>query len=59
MSAPQPSVGPDEASRVAATPYRLLWSTAIVAAMLAAVAFLLWGTVGASALFDMIVALCM
>ena len=33
------------------TPYRLLWSTGIVA-------FVLWGINGASALFDMIIALC-
>ena len=40
------------------TPYRLLWSTAIVAFVLCVVAFVLWGINGASTLFDMIVALC-
>ena len=40
------------------TPYRLLWSTGIVALMLCIVAFVLWGINGASTLFDMIVALC-
>lgn len=42
----------------AKTPYALLWSTGIVALVLSAVAFVLWGTSGASTLFDMIVALC-
>jgi len=40
------------------TPYRLLWSTGIVAFVLCVVAFVLWGIDGASTLFDMIVALC-
>jgi len=40
------------------TPYWLLWSTGIVAFVLCIVAFVLWGINGASALFDMIVALC-
>jgi hypothetical protein len=40
------------------TPYRLLWSTGIVAFVLCVVAFVLWGINGASTLFDMIVALC-
>jgi hypothetical protein len=39
-------------------PYRLLWSTGIVAFVLCVVAFVLWGINGASTLFDMIVALC-
>jgi hypothetical protein len=42
-----------------ATPYWLLWSSGIAAAVLAIVAFLLWGIIGGSTLFDMIVALCM
>lgn len=42
----------------AGTPYRLLWSTGIVAAVLAVVAFVLWGIIGAGTLFDMMVALC-
>jgi hypothetical protein len=42
-----------------ATPYWLLWSSGIIAAALAIAAFLLWGTIGGSTLFDMIVALCM
>jgi hypothetical protein len=40
------------------TPYRLLWSTGIVALVLCIVAFVLWGINGAGTLFDMIVALC-
>ena len=40
------------------TPYRLLWSTGIVAFVLCVVAFVLWGINGASIRFDMIVALC-
>ena len=40
------------------TPYRLLWSTGIVAFVLAGVAFVLWGFGGAGAVFDMIVAFC-
>ncbi len=40
------------------TPYRLLWSTGIVAVVLCIVAFVLWGINGAGTLFDMIVALC-
>jgi hypothetical protein len=41
------------------TPYWLLWSTAIIALAIGAVAFLLWGVNGASTLFDMILAFCM
>jgi hypothetical protein len=40
------------------TPYRLLWSTGIVAFVLGVAAFVLWGLNGASTLFDMIVVLC-
>jgi hypothetical protein len=40
------------------TPYWLLWSTGIVAVVLCAVAFVLWGINGTATLFDMIVALC-
>ncbi|MEA2878828.1 MAG: hypothetical protein QOF14_4024 [Hyphomicrobiales bacterium] len=43
---------------LAKTPYGLLWTTAIAAVVLAIAAFVLWGTNGASTLFDMIVALC-
>jgi hypothetical protein len=39
-------------------PHRLLWSTGIIAFVLAIVAFVLWGINGAGILFDMIVALC-
>jgi hypothetical protein len=39
-------------------PYRLLWSTGIVAFVLCIVAFVLWGVNGASTLFDMVVAIC-
>ena len=40
------------------TPYRLLWSTGIIAFVLCVVAFVLWGINGAATLFDMMVALC-
>ena len=40
------------------TPYRLLWSTGIVAVVLSIVAFVLWGINGTGTLFDMMVALC-
>jgi len=40
------------------TPYRLLWSTGIIAFVLGIVAFVLWGINGAGTLFDMMVALC-
>jgi hypothetical protein len=42
----------------ARTPYRLLWSTGIVAAALGIAAFMLWGINGAGTLFDMMVAFC-
>ena len=42
----------------AKTPYGLLWTTGIAAVVLSIAAFVLWGTNGASTLFDMIVALC-
>jgi hypothetical protein len=42
----------------ASTPYWLLWSSGITAALLAVAAFLFWGTIGGTTLFDMIVALC-
>jgi hypothetical protein len=48
-----------EAERAPAkTPYWLLWTTGIAAVVLSIAAFVLWGTNGASTLFDMIVALC-
>jgi hypothetical protein len=40
------------------TPYRLLWSSGIIAFVLCIIAFLWWGISGAGTLFDMIVALC-
>jgi hypothetical protein len=40
------------------TPYRLLWSTGIVALVLGAAAFMLWGLNGAGTLFDLIAAFC-
>ena len=40
------------------TPYRLLWSTGIVAVVLGIAAFMVWGLHGAGTLFDMMVALC-
>ena len=43
----------------AETPYWLLWSTGIVAAVIGIAAFVLWGINGATTLFEMIVALCM
>jgi hypothetical protein len=46
------------APAAAKTPYWLLWSTGIAAVVLCVAAFVLWGTNGASTLFDMIVALC-
>jgi hypothetical protein len=42
----------------AGTPHRLLWSTGVVAPLLCAVAFVLWGINGTATLFDMIAALC-
>jgi len=45
-------------SSPADTPYRLLWSTGIVALVLCIVAFVLWGINGAGTLFDMIAAFC-
>jgi hypothetical protein len=48
----------DESSS-AKTPYWLLWSTGIVAAVIGIAAFVLWGINGVTTLFDMIVALCM
>ena len=41
------------------TPYWLLWSIGIVAFVLCAVAFVLWGLNGATTFFDMIIALCL
>jgi hypothetical protein len=52
-----PSEGSGEA-RAPSTPYLLLWSTGIAAALVCVTAFLLWGFGGAATLFDMIVALC-
>ena len=49
---------PGTVPAVADTPYWLLWSTGILAFVLAIAAFVLWGINGASTLFDMIVALC-
>lgn len=40
------------------TPHGLLWLTGIVAVVIGAIAFVLWGINGASILLDMIVALC-
>jgi hypothetical protein len=40
------------------TPYRLLWSTGIVALVLGAAAFMLWGLNGAGTLFDLIAVFC-
>lgn len=50
-------IAPGEPSP-ANTPYRLLWSTGIIALVLGIVAFVLWGINGAGTLFDMMVALC-
>jgi hypothetical protein len=53
--------GPSDESgepRAASTPYWLLWSASIAAAVVCVAAFLLWGFGGAATLFDMIVALC-
>jgi len=46
------------APRTARTPYWLLWSTGIAAAVLGLTAFLLWGLGGAGTLLDMIIAFC-
>ena len=43
---------------VGITPYRLLWTMAILASGLCIVAFMLWGTHGPVILFDMMMALC-
>jgi hypothetical protein len=51
-------VDPGVEPAAAVTPYWLLWSTGIVAVLLAIAAFVLWGINGTSTLFDMIVALC-
>jgi hypothetical protein len=51
-------IGPAAKSSSPNTPYRLLWSTGIIAFVLCIVAFVLWGINGASTLFDMMVALC-
>ena len=40
------------------TPYRLLWSTGIVAVVLGIAAFVLWGLYGPGTLFDMMITLC-
>ena len=45
-------------ARAPSTPYWLLRSTGIAAALVCVAAFLLWGFGGAATLFDMIVALC-
>jgi hypothetical protein len=58
MSTPVNRTGPAVAPPSANTPYWLLWSTGIAAFVLCMVAFVLWGTGGASTLFDMIVAFC-
>jgi len=42
----------------ASPPYRLLWSTGIVAFVLCIVAFALWCIDGAGTLLDMMIALC-
>ena len=49
---------PDAEPSPANTPYWLLWSTGMIAFVLCIVAFVLWGINGASALLNMIVALC-
>ena len=51
-------IAPAAKSSPANTPYRLLWSTGIIAFVLGIVAFVLWGINGAGTLFDMMVALC-
>ena len=43
----------------AKTPYWLLWSTGIIAAVIGIAAFVLWSVNGVTILFEMIVALCM
>jgi len=46
------------AERSPNTPYFLLWATGVVAFVLCAVSFVLWGIAGTPTLFDAIVALC-
>jgi hypothetical protein len=56
---PRPEqMSPSAESSPAGAPYRLLWSTGIVAVVLCIVAFVLWGINGGGILFDMLVALC-
>ena len=52
-----PSGGTRDGAPHADTPYRLLWSSGIVAFVLCVIAFLWWGISGAGTLLDMIVAL--
>ena len=52
-----PSDGSGEA-RAPSTPYWLLWSAGIAAAVVCVAAFLSWGFGGVAMLFDMIVAFC-
>jgi hypothetical protein len=42
----------------AVTPYRLMWSMAILALVLSLTAFALWGLNGAATLLDLIAAFC-
>ncbi len=51
-------MNPTAKASPARTPYRLLWSTGIIAAVLGIVAFVLWGLHGPATLFDMLVAFC-
>jgi hypothetical protein len=51
-------ISPDAEASPAKPPYRLLWSTGIVVALLSIVSFVLWGMNGPGTLFDMLVALC-
>jgi hypothetical protein len=55
--APRKPLAPPH-SRLADTPYRLLWFTGIVSVGLCLAAFALWGLNGAGTLFDMIAAFC-
>lgn len=50
--------GPSAEPSPSAAPYRLLWSTGVVAFLLCVAAFVFWGINGASTLFDLVAALC-
>jgi hypothetical protein len=50
--------GPSAEPSPGAAPYRLLWSTGVIAFLLCVAAFVFWGINGASTLLDLVAALC-